>query len=582
MPLGLQPGWRTVAADAAQSETLARALGVPRPLASVLVARGFGVESAARDFLSPRLSRLTDPFLIAGMEPAAERLARAVREREPVTVFGDYDVDGVTGTALLVGVLSRLGVPVTPFLPERALEGYGFTPAALSRCLAVRRASLLVTVDCGMNAVETAAAARALGVDVIVTDHHEPEPSSEGAAFVRVNPKLGCPTGCEALSGVGVAFKLCHALLKRLRADPSGPVREALEAIDLREVLGLVALGTVCDIVPLTGENRTLVRHGLDRINAGGHPGVAALCRTAGIGGRVFGYHLGFQLGPRLNAAGRLGSADPALELLLTSDAARATELSEDLDAANRERQQIEHAILEEALSETERAFAEDPPFGLVVGREGWDVGVVGIVAARLCRRYHRPAVVVAFGPDGAGRGSCRSIPGVDIVSLLGECAEHLASYGGHKMAAGVSLPRQAFDRFRDAFAAACRQRLGQADLRPVQDVDAWLSHLGEADERLMAGVEQLEPVGAGNPSPVWGVRGVRPVGPVRRVGRDGAHVKLVLAGGATQMDGIAFNAGSKELPEGPLDVLFELDRNDFNGRRALQLRVKDWRPSAG
>jgi single-stranded-DNA-specific exonuclease len=342
-----------------------------------------------------------------------------------------------------------------------------------------------------------------------------------------------------------------------------------------------VALGTVCDIVPLTGENRILVRHGLDRINAGGHAGVAALCRSAGIGGRVLSHHLGYMLGPRINAAGRLGSADPALELLLTGDGVRATELAEDLNAANRERQQIEQAILDEALAETVRAFGEETPPAVVVGREGWDVGVVGIVAARLCRRYHRPAVVVGFDGSGCGRGSCRSIPGVDLVALLGECAAHLERFGGHKMAAGLSLPRGAFDGFREAFVAACRRQMDGADLRPVQDVDAWLRHLGEADETLMAGVERLEPLGSGNPVPVWGVRGVRTVGPPRRVGRDGAHLKMVLAGGGSQMDAIAFNAGTREVPEGPLDLLFELDRNDFNGYRSLQLRVRDWRPAA-
>lgn len=570
--------WSSAQAGPEHVDRLADTLSLPRPVAAVLVGRGLHDPDDARDFLTPRLSRLSDPFEIAGMPAAADRVLAAIDAGEPITVFGDYDADGVTATALLVTVLRSLGARVTPFTPCRRRDGYGLTASAAVRCLDEQSPRVLLTVDCGTNSQATAREVRRLGVDVVVTDHHEV--GSEGTAtdaVAVVNPKLGAPEAARDLCGVGVAFKLCHALLKRrLAAGREVDVRD----IDLRDQLGLVALGTVCDMVPLTGENRAMVRYGLRRLEEAGTPGIAALRNVSGANGALSCYHLGFLLGPRLNAAGRLGQAAPALELLLTSDPDRAWELARELDRANHERQRIEQVILEEALLELAPVFDAEQHFGLVVGRPGWDVGVVGIVASRLCRHYGRPAAVVAFEEDGAGKGSCRGVEGVDLVEVLQSCDEHLDTYGGHQAAAGIGLASARLAAFRDAFNAQCASRLAGRDLRPVQVVDAWLDHLGEADDRLLEGIDRLRPLGCGNPSPVWGVRHVTPVGPPRRVGRDGAHLKMVVAGGGTQIDTIGFGMGNMTVPDGPMDLLFEFERNEFRGSVTRQLKLCDLRPS--
>lgn len=568
--------WQSQDADAGRIDALCDALKCPRPVAAMLVGRGMDDPDDVRAFMSPRLSNLTDPFLVHDMDVAVERVIRALDGGERITVFGDYDVDGLTATALVVSVLGHLGADITSFTPCRRRDGYGLTEGAYRRCVAEHNPGLLITVDCGTNSQESIRLASETGLDVIVTDHHEVSDPVVPALAV-LNPKLGAPPAARHLCGVGVAFKLCHAILKTLLADG----REAdTNELDLRDHLGLVALGTVCDIVPLRGENRAMVRYGLQRLEQTSKAGVAALREVAKVKPPLSCYHLGFFLGPRINAAGRLYSAEPALELLLTDDCARAAELAGDLDGANRERRQIEQSIVDDVAAELEKTFDPDATFGIVVGDPAWDVGVVGIVASRLCRRYGRPAVVIAFDEDGLGRGSCRSVESVDLVAALDACSSHLDTCGGHKAAAGLSLRQEALPAFRDAFNAYCSKELKGRDLRPVQVVDAWLDHLGEADARLLAYIDRLRPLGRGNPAPVWGVRHVTPVGPPRRVGRDGAHLKMTVAGGGSQIDTIGFGLGETVLPEGPLDLLFELEQNEFRGNVTLQLKLHDLRSS--
>ncbi|MBL7114986.1 MAG: single-stranded-DNA-specific exonuclease RecJ [Kiritimatiellae bacterium] len=569
--------WQTVAVDEPAAARLAGLLDLPLPLARLLVSRGYVAEDAVTTFLNPRLSGLSDPFEIAGMTPAVDRILHAIASHERICVFGDYDVDGVTSSALLLSVLKRLGADVVSFLPHREQEGYGVSAGALKRCLEDCAPSLIVTVDCGTNAVESIGIAASHGVDVVVTDHHEPS-KVVAEALAVVNPKLGAPSAARLLAGVGVTFKLCHALVKRLLSQDGLPD----DTLDLRDYLPLVALGTVCDMVPLVEENRTLARAGLERLNrARGIAGIEALRTVAGVEGDVTAYHLGFMLGPRLNAAGRLDAAMPALDLLMTKDAEHARSLATLLDGTNRQRQHIERRMVKQALEDVESGFDASETFGIVLGRSGWDVGVVGIAASRIVRKYNRPTIIVSFG-DGEGRGSCRSVEGLDLMEVLEECRDTLSGFGGHKMAAGIRVEKQAFGAFQERFNAACAQRLRGRDLTPVQRVDAWLTDLGEADTHLLDFIERLGPLGTGNPRPVWGVRGVVPVGQPRRVGRNEDHLKILVASGGHQVDAIGFGMGHLEIGEKPLDLLFEVERNHFRGRVNTQLRLLDMRLAGG
>lgn len=561
--------WNTAAADAGLVRELAGALGLSWPLATALVNRRIESVQAAERFLTPRLSDLGDPFLLPDMDRAVERLWRAVERGESIAVFGDYDVDGVSSTALMVHFLSGLGAVATPFLPRRVEDGYGLTLSATQRCVGELRPSLILTVDCGTGSAEAVAWAAQQGVDVLITDHHEASgPVAEALAVV--NPKRGGPEALRMLAGVGVAFKLCHAMLKRGRAE-SRPQAH----LDLRELLDFVALGTVSDIVPLQGENRILTHHGLQRINEQARPGLRSLIQVAGIEGPIQAHHIGFQLGPRLNAAGRLGSAEPALQLLLAEEAGQTLRLAQHLDAENRRRQDLENRTLAEAVAWIESSLDLDVARGVVIGHDNWHPGVNGIVASRLVELYRRPAIVVGFDESGMGRGSCRSISGFDLVGNLEACAAHLNQFGGHAMAAGLVVPRDSFADFQKAFLDLAAAVLANADLRPVLTIDAWLD-LGSADRRLYETTQRLRPFGPANPQPVWACRDVRVVGRPRVVGKN--HLKLCLASGGRQVDAIGFGLGARAIPDGPLDVAFQLRLDDYFGEESLQLNLLDFR----
>lgn len=565
--------WKEVPFDADLARALAGQIDLPLPVVSVLVGRGIATVDAIERFIKPRLSDLSDPGLLPGMDAAVARVWRAIEGGETIAAYGDYDADGVTSTALLTTVLKRLNANVIPFLPHRMDEGYGLSPEGLERCLGTCKPTLMVTVDCGTSSGATVEAARQAGVDVVVTDHHEVSGTVAEAVAV-VNPHLGGPEELRSLAGVGVAFKFCHALLKHGR----GLGGAASADLDLRHYLDLVAVGTVADVVPLTGENRILVRHGLQRLNKTDHVGLRALIAVAGIEQEVDAHHLGFVIGPRLNAVGRLASATSALELLLTADARRADELARELDSANRERRQIEDEIRREAEEEIEGYFNARKTFGLVAGREDWHIGTVGIVASRLCAKYRRPAVVIGFDEEGHGRGSCRSIEDLDLVEVLRGCSEFLTTFGGHKMAAGLGIEKANLGAFCEKFNALCAERLQGRDLRAVQPIEAWIG-LGEVDERLFKAVQQLQPLGLGNPTPTFGARGVQVVGQPRVVGQK--HLKMQVASGGTQLDAIAFGMGDAKLPEGGLDLLFQVQQNTYKGRTSMQLNVKDFRAAS-
>lgn len=559
---------------AGAAEALAGSTGLDLPLARTLWTRGVRDAAGADRFLNPRLSDLSDPLLLPGMPAAVDRVWRAIADAEPITVYGDYDVDGVTGTALLVMALRSLGATVNWYLPNRIEEGYGLDADSLTRCLDACRPRLILTTDCGTGAREAVRLANKAGVDVVVTDHHQVREVAEEAVAV-VNPGLGADASARCLAGVGVAFKFCHALIKTGRDKG---VQAAAE-LDLRAYLDLVALGTIADVVPALGENRILVRHGLACLNRSGREGLKALAAVAGASGELGAYHVGFVLGPRMNAAGRMGNAETALSLLLAERREEALPLAAALDEANRLRKRTETEILESAIERIDAWFDPALHFGIVVGETGWHVGVVGIVASRLAARYGRPAVVVGFDENGMGRGSCRGIGGLDLMACLDACAGHLNGYGGHEKAAGLEIGRSAFDRFRETFHEACAAALRGRDLSPSLDLDAWVRPDEIADKRFSDAVDLMAPFGEGNAEPVWGVRDLRVLGSPRIVG-DG-HLKLLLGTGAVQIDAIGFGLGDREVPAGPIDVAAVLRKNTYMGRTTVQLHLKDFRPAA-
>lgn len=562
--------WDIESADRDAVESLAEQLNLPVAIAQVLVLRGYRDPQALETFLHPRLSDFSDPTLLPDMAKAVGRIWQSIEEGGNITIFGDYDVDGVTSAALMIRILTELGGRVNGFVPDRLDEGYGLSMDALDRCLAERNPSLIISVDCGTNSVDSIARAQHQGVDVIVTDHHEPDEQT-APAYALINPKLGAQG--ENLSGVGVAFKLAHALVKEGRKR--GDTRAG--SIDLRHYLDIVALGTVADIVPLVGENRIIVRHGLAQLDATRWIGMDALKEVASIRGELNTGHLGFQLGPRINAAGRIGEPMQALRLLTTSDPLEARNIAKMLDRNNQERREIERKMADDAFAEIDAYFDPTQHFGLVVAREGWHPGVVGIVASRVSRHYNRPAIIMGIEEDGSARGSCRGIEEFDLLGGLQACDEYLSKFGGHKMAAGLAVKPGALESFREAFSAAAAEALRDVDLSPVQHVDAEVE-ARDLDWGFFEKLKELRPFGQANPEPVWALRGVRVAGTPRVVGQK--HLKLGLSAGGRAFEAIAFNYPLELLPAGDIDVAFKLQENSWNGSSSLQLQVQAIRAS--
>ncbi len=549
----------------AQVERLASALSIQPALASLLVQRGLSTPEQARRFLRPSLDELADPLSLTGMAEAVEAVAGAVRRGRPILVHGDYDVDGQCGTALLTRVLRLAGGRVTPFLPHRIRDGYDLGPAGLAAA-AECGAALLVTCDCGITAAAAVEEARALGMEVVITDHHLPGPRLPPATAI-VNPQQeGDRSGLTQLCGAGVVFKLVQALVPVLGLPPNLPFH----------FLDLVALATVADLVPLVGENRVLVRHGLKLMQASRWPGLRALLREAGLEGReIRAGQVGYVLAPRLNAAGRVGDASDGLRLLLTDDEAVAAHLAQQLERLNSERQAMDQRILDEAVAQIEQEADPERDAGLVLASEDWHPGVVGIVASRVVERYGRPAFLIAL--DGAiGKGSGRSISGFDLHAALGRCSDLLERYGGHHMAAGLTLRRDLLPAFRERFAAVAREALDPAVLGPEQRVDLVLS-LAEVSGGLERLVRHLEPCGMGNPAPVFGVREARLEG-ARRVGTN--HLKGFLNDGTDRLEVIGFQwADRAPWVLGPtagtrVNVAFRLETSDWMGAATLQARL--------
>ena len=527
----------------------------------LLAQRGIRGGAEAERFLNPKLKELGDPFALPDMEAAVIRLLQAIDAGESVVLFGDYDVDGVTSLTLLHSLLEAYGLQARCFLPLRMEEGYGLSGSALERCLGEGPINLLVAVDCGTTAREETARLKAQGIDVIILDHHEPDPARLPDVVALVNPKRGI--GWHYLCSAGVVFKVAHAMLKR-RQVPD---------FDLKAELDLVALATVADIMPLVEENRLLVRQGLLRLRTTRRTGLHALIEVSGVTEPYTSMDLGFRLGPRLNAAGRLDTAHAALDLLLCQDPAEAAGIARDLDLQNRERQTLEQQIQAEATAQAlSRMAGGDPPQGLVIASRSWHPGVVGIVAARLMRQFYRPIFVLAIDEDGNVKGSGRSVPGVSLVSALDACRPLLVSGGGHDMAAGVALREENLTAFRDGFDTSVRQQTGGAPLEPVLHIDAEVQ-LDELTMNFLDDYDQLQPFGSGNPQPVFMVRSVYPSAEPRLLRE--RHWRLELMQNGTTRTAMWFNAGGQKLPPAPWDIAFHVDRNTFRGNTTVQLLIQ-------
>lgn len=557
--------WKIQAQDKARVRELADALAVSPVLAWVLMNRGIKDHAAGRKFLNPSLDQLKPEKWMADAEPAVLRIIRALEKNETIGVHGDYDVDGVTGAALLILFLRELGAKVVWHLPHRQREGYGMRPAGIESLLN-QGASLVISVDCGISDREAVEYARDRGLDVIVVDHHQ-APETLPPALAVVSPsRPDCPFNGEELSGAGTAFYLLTALRAWLREGGTLAAEPNLKAY-----LDLVALGAIADLVPLTGLNRILVHFGLEELNAGRRPGIIQLRRTAGILDRPVGVGtVSFQLAPRLNAAGRMDDAGLALRLLLSENEREAGRIADELEIQNRTRQQVEERILVEAL---EQAHSR-PGAAVVVAGRGWHVGVIGIVASRIVEAVRRPTAVIAVH-DGMGKGSLRSVPGVNVYSALVRCSDLLEQFGGHKAAAGLTLREDRIAEFREAFIRATAEQTSEAPFLPFWTVDAeWPIH--RVDRKLLDDLERLKPHGIGNPEPRFCARGLI----VKWSREAGSNTLLMgLEEKGRTMNAVGFRmAERRPEPGSRLDLVYSPMLDSYQGEERIKLKVHDFK----
>ncbi len=542
---------------------------MPEPLCALLVQRGLTEPEDAKSYLRPLLTDLHPASLLAGGKEAVGRILRAIDGWETTLVHGDYDVDGVSGTALLTRWIRRLGGDAVPFVPNRVRDGYDLGSAGLE---AARKAgaTLIVTVDSGIRAHDAVAEANASGIDVIVTDHHTPAETLPPALAVVDPNRADCEYPNKGLCGTGVAYRLCE-----LMADERG-----IDHAELHGYLDLVALATIADVVPLDQENRTLVRFGLKALERTKLPGLRALMKQAGLeDGAPEAGQVAFRLAPRINAAGRMAEAMTALELLMTEDPELAEELAGRLEKNNTDRREEEARTLEEALEALSSVYRPESDFGVVLAGEGWHPGVIGIVASRIVERIHRPTVLIAIR-DGQGRGSARSISGFDLYGAVHACREYLGRFGGHRAAAGMDIAPERIEDFRHAFNAEARDRLDGQEPRPTIKPDLEI-RLSEATEQLTGFLTYFGPFGIGNPTPVFVARDVELESPAREVGT--GHLKLRLTQAGHSLEAIGFGLVHRIPPESlgtsPLDLTFKLKIGRFRGRRQVEAHLLDVRP---
>jgi len=575
--------------DHRRVNNLAAELSLPHVIAKILASRGLDTKEKAERFLNPSLTDLFDPYLLPDMDKGVDRVMRALREKEKIMIFGDYDVDGITATSLLFLVLNKLGAEVSYYLPNRLIEGYGLSEEGIMEA-EKRGVKLIISVDCGITAVNEVKFAKEKGIDAIITDHHEPhEILPEAVAIINTKHKLDSqdPPPVEVndmahvaesigqvdkypggeLSGVGVAFKFAQAIYRTLGQDET----------ELEDHLDLVALGTAADIVPLVGENRILTRFGMDQIARTTKPGLKSLIFVSGILGQQIGTgQVVFILAPRINAVGRLGDAELAIRLLITRDETKASEMARLLDEDNRRRKDIDESTLKEALEMIANNVDLNKDKAIVLSSPGWHPGVIGIVASRLVERFHRPTIMIAADEE-EGKGSARSIPGFHLYEALKECDEYLTRYGGHKYAAGLSISPKDIDPFREKFKQVSEKRLTDDDLLPRLFVDSELE-LTQIDSGLIKSLDLFAPFGPQNNRPIFQTRNLSVWGEPYVVGNN--HLRLRVKKDNSVFDCIGFGMGDMVKPLSmrgiKLDLAYVVETNYWNDTYKIQLRIKD------
>lgn len=554
--------WKLESIDDRKVDELINDLHVPPLVASLLVKRGLDTVEAAEQFLHIDKKEYYDPFLLSGMEETVERIHRAIKNEEKILVFGDYDADGVSSTTVMVYALQQLKANFDYYIPNRFTEGYGPNEKAF-RLAKEQGYQLIVTVDTGISAVHEAEVAKELEIDFIVTDHHEAPPILPDA-YAIVNPKKpGCTYPFKGLAGVGVAFKVAHALLKRV------PV----------ELLDIVVIGTIADLVPLVDENRLLAKQGIQALQHSNRPGIRALKKVCNIEDQVLNAeHVGFAIGPRINAAGRLAHAAPAVELLTTSDAKEAFAIAEEIDQLNKERQSIVNEMTKEAIEIVENEFPISDNHVLLIGKEGWNPGVIGIVASRLVEKYYRPTIILSYDSEtGKAKGSARSIEGFDMFENLSESRDILPHFGGHPMAAGLTMQIEDVDQLRQRLHAQAEAVLTSEDFIPSSHIDV-VTSLDHISLDVIKQMEQLAPYGVANPTPKIMIKDVV-VGQSRRIGSDENHLKLVFEQNNAKLDGIGFQLGhlyDEMTTNVTLSAVGTLSVNEWNGHSKPQFMLED------
>ncbi|HEX6923248.1 MAG TPA: single-stranded-DNA-specific exonuclease RecJ [Bacillales bacterium] len=554
--------WKVAASDPDEAKRLAGEIGTSPLVAQLLLNREIRTAEQARRFLNISDQEFYDPYLMKGMEESVNRIKKAVKNGERILVFGDYDADGVSSTAVMVSALKEIGAQVDYYIPNRFTEGYGPNVPALQKAKE-EGISLVVTVDTGISAVDEADAAREMGLDFVITDHHQPPPVLPDAYSI-INPhQKNCLYPFKELSGAGVALKVAHALLGR---EPE-------------HFLDFAVLGTIADLVPLTEENRLLAVRGLSALERSDKPGIQALLKIAGVQDRKLSAEdIGFALGPRLNAAGRLDSAQPAVQLLLAEDSNEAEELANDIDRINRERKALVKEIAEEAVSEIKDSFPPEENSVFVIAREGWNPGVIGIVASRLINLYNRPTIVMGIDPEtGLAKGSARSIEGFDMFENLSECRDLMEAFGGHPMAAGMTVKVENLDELRARLNQQAAETLTEEDFIPANQIDL-TCRVSDISLELIEDLQRLAPFGTANPKPKVMIEDA-PFANMKQIGSDRKHLKVVFKDNGVQLDGIGFQFGHlfQEISAGSnVSAIGELQINEWNGFRKPQLLLED------
>ncbi|MGM7702149.1 single-stranded-DNA-specific exonuclease RecJ [Pseudalkalibacillus sp. Hm43] len=560
--LNAKTRWSVTETDQEKVDQLVQHLEISPLVAGLLVNRGKHNLDEATEFLHTEHAEFHDPYLMDGMKEAVERIQKAIEQNEKILIFGDYDADGVSSTSVMVYTLREMNADFDYYIPNRFTEGYGPNEAAF-RWAKEQGYSLIITVDTGISAIHEASVAKKIGIDLIITDHHEPQPELP-EAYATINPKKpGCPYPFKGLAGVGVAIKLSHALLGK------PPVH----------LLDIACIGTIADLVPLVDENRMIAKRGIARLQRTEKPGLQALLKLCNIKDQVLNSeHIGFGIGPRVNAAGRLDSADPAVDLFTTDDPEQAEMIAAEIDAMNKERQNLVNQMTKEAVKIVEEEYPPEDHSALIIAKEGWNPGVIGIVASRIVEKYYRPTIILSIDREkGVAKGSARSIVGFDMFANLSECRDILPHFGGHPMAAGMTLDLQYLDDLRYRLNKLAEEKLTVDDFTPITPVDLECS-VDDVSLEVIEELQALEPFGVENPKPKFLIEQCK-LNEFRRIGSDSKHLKLSLKGETNTLDVIGFHFGDvfEEItPNASLSVVGELSINEWNGFRKPQLMLQD------